>query len=360
MRVLIAGGGTGGHLFPGIAMAEAFRMQEPAARILFVGTGKPMEASALTNRGLDHVRIPAEGLKGQGFPRQIQSLLRIPIGIARAAGIIRKFTPHIVIGVGGYSSGPVALAARGAGKTIVIHEQNILPGFTNRMLGHLADRIFLSFPDRYRCFNPSKTVVTGNPVRRELLAGRSGGGKERPFTILIVGGSQGAHAINFAMIEALDHLKRPKQIAFIHQTGAKDAAWVREAYANRGIPAQVEPFFPDMAGPYIDAHLVVCRAGATTISELSALGKPAVLIPFPFAANNHQEFNARYVADAGGAEVILQKNLTGRGLAARLDFYRSTPPALDEMSKQTSTLARPDAADVIVDECRRLVGAGAR
>jgi UDP-N-acetylglucosamine--N-acetylmuramyl-(pentapeptide) pyrophosphoryl-undecaprenol N-acetylglucosamine transferase len=282
-------------------------------------------------------------------------LIKIPVGVWQASRIIWRFDPDIVLGLGAYVSGPVAIAARFTGKKIVIHEQNIVPGLTNRILGRFADRIFISFPDNLGIFRPSRTVITGNPVRRELLARRLEGKVTGQFTVLILGGSQGAHAINSRVVEALDCMKNLAHTTFVHQTGTKDAAWVAQAYESRGIKATVEPFFVDMTGPYSLADLVLCRAGATTVSELMALGKPAIFIPFPFATNNHQELNARYVADAGGAEVILEKNLDGAVLAGRLDHYASHPEALRNMAKHTLGLARPDAADVIVDECRRLV-----
>ena len=355
MRALIAGGGTGGHLFPGIAIAQSFRVEELEAKILFVGTGNPMEVSTLSKNGFDHVGIVAEGLKGRGLWRQFRSLLKIPIGVWQALRILWRFDPDVIIGLGGYASGPVALAARLTRKKIVIHEQNILPGLTNRMLGRFADRVFISFPDKYGVFRPSRTVMTGNPVRQELLASKAGEKAPGPFTVLILGGSQGAHAINRVMVEALDYLKGPAQMTFIHQTGAKDAEWVAQAYKSRGINATVGPFFEDMAGPYSNADLAVCRAGATTVSELMALGKPAIFVPFPFAANNHQELNARYVADAGGAEVILEKDLKGAVLAERLDHFVSNSQTLRDMAKRTLALARPGAASVIVEECRRLL-----
>jgi UDP-N-acetylglucosamine--N-acetylmuramyl-(pentapeptide) pyrophosphoryl-undecaprenol N-acetylglucosamine transferase len=199
--------------------------------------------------------------------------------------------------------------------------------------------------------------MTGNPLRRELLESRADEKTTEAFTVLVVGGSQGAHAVNRAVIEALDHLQSPSRMAFIHQTGPKDAAWVAQAYERRHVTATVKPFFVDMAGPYYAADLVVCRAGATTVSELMALGKPAIFIPFPFAANNHQEFNARHVANAGGGEVILEKDVNGRILADRLDHYASNKKALQRMKERTLTLARPNAAEVIVDECERLVNA---
>jgi UDP-N-acetylglucosamine--N-acetylmuramyl-(pentapeptide) pyrophosphoryl-undecaprenol N-acetylglucosamine transferase len=368
MRVLVAGGGTGGHLFPGIAIAEAFRVRDPAGKILFVGTGNPIEVSTLSKKGFDHMNIVAEGFMRRGLCKQIRSLLKIPFGLWQALRIIWRFDPDIIIGVGAYASAPVALAAKLTGKKIVIHEQNVLPGLTNRMLGRFADRIFVSFPDNLGIFRPSKTVITGNPVRCELLArkvspppcpppSREGVNEKATglFTVLVLGGSQGAHALNCAVVEALDRLKNPAQMTFVHQTGTKDAAWVAQAYERRNIKAKVEPFFADMAGPYSCADLVVCRAGATTVSELMALGKPAIFIPFPFAANNHQNLNAHYVADAGGAEVIVEEDLDGALLADRLDYYASHPKALRDMAKRTLALAPPDPADVIVDECRRLV-----
>ncbi|NVM56513.1 MAG: undecaprenyldiphospho-muramoylpentapeptide beta-N-acetylglucosaminyltransferase [Desulfobacterales bacterium] len=355
MRVLIAGGGTGGHLFPGMALAEAFRAKGPTGATLFVGTDNPLEISTLSKKGFDHVGIAAEGLKGRGLWRQIRSLAKIPKGFWQAVGTIWRFNPDIVIGVGGYASGPVALAARLMGKKMVIHEQNLLPGFTNRLLGRFAHRIFISFPDEPAIFKRSKTVVTGNPVRRELLTAKATERATDRFTVLVVGGSQGAHAINRAVVEALDRLKEPARISFIHQSGPKDAGWVASAYETRGIRVTVKPFFEDMASAYCSADLVICRAGATTVAELTALGKPAIFIPFPFAANDHQELNAGYVADSGGGEVILEKDLNGALLAGRIDYYASNPKALQEMSIKASALGRPDAADVIVKECRRLV-----
>jgi UDP-N-acetylglucosamine--N-acetylmuramyl-(pentapeptide) pyrophosphoryl-undecaprenol N-acetylglucosamine transferase len=314
-----------------------------------------MEVSILSQKGFDHMNIAAEGFMRRGFWRQIRSLLKIPFGLWQALRIIWRFDPDIIIGLGAYASAPVALAARLTGKKIVIHEQNIMPGLTNRVLGRFADRIFVSFPDNHGIFSPSKTVITGNPVRRELLAHKLDEKTTGQFTVLVVGGSQGAHAVNCAVVEALDRLKNPAQMSFVHQTGTKDAAWVEQAYEKRGIKAKVEPFFADMAGPYSSADLVVCRAGATTVSELMALGKPAIFIPFPFAANNHQKLNAHYVADAGGAEVIVEEDLDGALLANRIDHYASHREALRDMAKRTLALARPDPADVIVDECRRLV-----
>ena len=355
MKVLVAGGGTGGHLFPGMALAEAFRVREPAGAILFVGTDNPLEISTLSKKGFDHVGIPAQGLKGRGLWRQVRSLAKIPKAFWQALGIIRRFDPDIIIGVGGYASGPVALAAWLMGKKLVIHEQNLIPGLTNRILGRFAHRVFISFPDNLAIFKTAKTVVTGNPVRRELLTVKPAEKAAGRFTVLVLGGSQGAHAINRAVVEALDHLKEPARMRFIHQTGPRDASWVASAYERHRMEATVEPFFQDMATIYRSATMVICRAGATTIAELTALGKPAIFIPFPFATNNHQELNARYVADSGGGEVVLERDLNGELLAERIDHYVSNPKALQGMSVGVEALGRRNAAELIVDECRRLV-----
>jgi UDP-N-acetylglucosamine--N-acetylmuramyl-(pentapeptide) pyrophosphoryl-undecaprenol N-acetylglucosamine transferase len=355
MRVLIAGGGTGGHLFPGMALAEQFRLTEPAGEILFVGTDNPLEISTLSKKGFDHVGIPAQGLKGRGLWQQIRSLAKIPKAFWRAVGIIRRFDPDIIIGVGGYASGPVALAARLMGKKLVIHEQNLIPGLTNRILGRFSHRVFITFPDNLAIFKTSKTVVTGNPVRQELLTVKTTERTTGRFTVLVLGGSQGAHAINCAVVEALDHLKEPARMRFIHQTGPRDASWVASAYERHRIEATVAPFFQDMASIYRSAALVICRAGATTIAELTALGKAAIFVPFPFAASNHQELNARYVAESGGGEVVLEQDLKGGLLAERIDHYRSNPKALQAMSIGAEALGRRNAAELIVDECRRLV-----
>jgi len=355
MRLLIAGGGTGGHLFPAVALAEAWQSRFPGGDILFVGTNNPIEIAALERRGYKHVGIAVEGLKGRGLWRQIRSLIRIPKGFFQALGIIWRFDPLVLIGVGGYASGPVILAAKLLGKKVVIHEQNMIPGLTNRMLARFADRICISFPDTVSLFKSSKVVVTGNPVRRNVLATKEKREEAQGFMVLVVGGSQGAHAINCKVVEALDHLKDPWKMTFIHQTGEKDVAWVKKAYQERGLGATVEAFIEDMANAYRSADLVICRAGATTVAELTALGKPAVFIPFPFAANNHQERNARYVEKSGGGEVVLERELDGKALASKLEAYAANPKALREMSLRSAALGRPEAAQLVLEECCKLL-----
>jgi UDP-N-acetylglucosamine--N-acetylmuramyl-(pentapeptide) pyrophosphoryl-undecaprenol N-acetylglucosamine transferase len=241
------------------------------------------------------------------------------------------------------------------GKKMVIHEQNLLPGFTNRILGRFAHCIFVSFPDELGMFTRSRTVLTGTPVRREVLGRGSSERRKAGFTVLVLGGSQGAHTINRALVKALDHLDQPSRLYFIHQTGTNDASWVAKAYEDCGIRATVESFFDDMASVYHASDLVICRAGASTVAELAALGKPALFIPFPFAAGNHQELNARYVADRGGAEVILEKDLDAELLARRIRHYESNRGALQAMSVRALALGRRNATELVVDGCKKLV-----
>ena len=364
LRIVIAGGGTGGHLFPGIALAQEFTARNPNNRLLFVGTGKPFETTALSKAGFAHKGITSEGIKGRGILNQTKSILKIPKGMLESVMILKQFRPDLVVGVGGYSAGPLAAGAWLLGIKIVLHEQNILPGITNRILSRLADRIYVSFDDIPTGFNPKKVLYTGNPVRREILqfASDQKVGKiddspqPRPFTILILGGSQGAHSINMAVLDAIDKIKDKTKFFFIHQTGLKDETRVKTAYERYGGSFKVQAFFNDMARQYQNADLVICRAGATTVAEIKAVGKGAIFIPFPFATDNHQALNARSLENAGAAEMILEKDLNGNALAERINFYASSPDTLRRMASRTRDLSRPDAAAAIVDDCYKLVG----
>jgi UDP-N-acetylglucosamine--N-acetylmuramyl-(pentapeptide) pyrophosphoryl-undecaprenol N-acetylglucosamine transferase len=363
LRIVIAGGGTGGHLFPGIALGQEFTARNPNNRLLFVGTGKPFETNALSKAGFAHKGITSEGIKGRGILNQTRSILKIPKGIFESVMILKQFRPDLVLGVGGYSAGPLVAGAWLMGIKIVLHEQNILPGITNRMLSRLADRIYVSFDNIPTGFNPKKVLYTGNPVRREILQFASNqkvgeiddSPQPRPFTLLILGGSQGAHSINMAVLDAIDKIKDKTKFFFIHQTGLKDETRLRTAYERYGVSFKVQAFFNDMARQYQNADLVICRAGATTVAEIKAVGKGAIFIPFPFAADNHQVLNARSLENAGAAEIILEKGLNGNALAERINFYASSPDTLRQMAFRTRDLSRPDAAAVIVDDCYKLV-----
>lgn len=350
MNVVIAGGGTGGHLFVGIALAEELIACNPETHILFIGTKREVETAALSKKGFPLKKIAAEGIKGRGVFRRIRSVAKIPWGIIESGFSLWQFKADIVIGVGGYSSGPVAIAARLMGIHIVIHEQNFVPGLTNRLLGRFADRIFVSFTESVRHFDPQKTRFTGNPVRREILSGKVVTAGPKHFTVLVVGGSQGAHRINKVVVDALQILNSVPDVFFIHQTGQKDAAWVTGAYRKLGRNDHVKPFFDDMGTIYGSANLVVCRAGATTVAEITALGKAAIFIPFPFATDNHQELNARSLAEQGAAELIREVDLNGKVLADRILYYKEHREELKAMGEKAGRLGRPDAAKEIVEE----------
>ena len=360
-HIVIAGGGTGGHLFPGIVIAEAFINRNPENRVIFISTGKPLEVSVLEEKKISLKTITVEGIKGRGLLNQIISVSKIPKGLFESMLILKNFRPNLVVGVGSYSSGPVVLGAWLIGIEIVLHEQNILPGITNRILSYLADRIYVSFKDTQANFDPKKVCFIGNPVRNEILcfameeSGISGSVQDKLFTILVIGGSQGAHSINIAVMDAVKFLKEKDSFFFIHQTGANDEEKVKKAYRKERIAGTVKSFFNNMGQQYSNADLIICRAGATTMAELTAIGKGALLIPYPFAADDHQVLNAKTLSDAGAAEIILQKELSGRSLARKIEYYASNPSALNNMALMAKKLGRPDAAEAIVDDCYRLM-----
>ncbi len=357
LKVVVAGGGTGGHLFPGIAVAGEFAVRNPQSRILFVGAGRPFEKDALTRAGYPQRTIAIEGIKGRGPWAKARAAMKIPGALFHSAGILAEAQADLVVGVGGYATGPVAMAAWIKGIPVVLCEQNTVPGITNRMLFPIAKRIYVSFDNTRGKIDPLKKRVTGNPIRQQILAASTLEAKEKnTFTILIVGGSQGAHAINLAVMDALPRLRQRRKFHMVHQTGAKDQAQVADAYEKAEMDAEVKSFFHDMASRYSRADLVVCRAGATTVAELTALGKPALFIPYPFAADNHQEHNARALVDHGAAQMVLERELTGVDLARRLDTLADAPDLLATMASRSRRLGKPDAARSIVDDCYQLVG----
>lgn len=358
-RLLIAGGGTGGHLFPGIAIAREFMGRNAQNAVLFVSTGNPFERMALSRAGFPLETVSVTGLKGRGIWQKLKSLALIPLGIVQSGWIIKSFKPDLVLGVGSYAAGPVVLTAWMAGIPVVLHEQNILPGITNRALARFARRIYVSFENTAGRFDAAKVRLTGNPVRREILQASAAEDREdedRPdreavLNILIAGGSQGAHAINMAVAAALPLIRQKDRLKVVHQTGAADEDHVRAAYAAKGIDAVVAAFFDDMDRRYRRADLIICRAGATTVAEITAVGKAALFIPFPFAADDHQKLNAESLAAQGAAEMIEEKHLAAADLAARIDRFANDRLALDRMADQARKLGRPEAARLIVDDC---------
>lgn len=360
LKIVIAGGGTGGHLFPGLAIAQEFVTRNSHNQVLFVSTGNPLERSVLKETDFRLETITAEGFKRRGLWNQVKSILKIPRGIVESVRILKAYQPDLTIGLGSYSAGPVVVGAWLLGTRTVLHEQNILPGITNRILARFADRIYISFEDTQTRFDPQKIRLTGNPVRKELLndhGGPSNGAAvgSKSFCVLIIGGSQGAHRINMTVVEALGYLTRKEALYFIHQTGKADEQMVKAGYQRLGIEARVQTFFRQMAPLYKQADLIICRAGATTVAEVTAMGKAVIFIPFPFAADNHQVLNADTLARHGAAEKILEKDLNARELGQKIEYYASHPEVLEAMAAKAAERGHPDAAKAIVDDCYELV-----
>jgi UDP-N-acetylglucosamine--N-acetylmuramyl-(pentapeptide) pyrophosphoryl-undecaprenol N-acetylglucosamine transferase len=355
--MLIAGGGTGGHLFPGIALAEEVTTRHPKNEVLFVGTERGLEARVVPASGFKLELISARGLKGMGLGRLLRGLFALPVSFFQSWKILRKYRPDVVVGVGGYASGPVVLAAWLQRIPTAVQEQNALPGFTNKVLGKIVRSVFVAFDEARGFFPGPKVQLTGNPIRRKLMDNylRSRTAHDG-FTVLVFGGSLGAKGVNQRMIEALDHLGDLKgAIDFVHQTGKNDIEAVRRAYAEKGFKAEVLEFIDDMSAAYARADLVVCRAGATTIAELTVCKKAAILIPFPHAADNHQEVNAQAMVQSGAALMFRESELTGEKLAAQIRALKSEPVRLKKMEKQAALLGRPEAAKEMADVCVQLM-----
>ena len=348
---MVAGGGTGGHLFPGVAVAKEIRRRFKKAEVLFVTGRRKMESEVLRNEGFRQVSIAVEGMKGRGLLRGVLVAFKLPWSLFQSLWIIRGFSPHVVLGVGGYSAGPVCLAARLMGVPSAVHEQNSFPGLTNRLLCRVVNRVFISFEESRKHFSGGSIRLTGNPIRPDFAAQEVPSDKRgRPFTVLVVGGSQGARAINGAFLEAMTLLKKKnRSCRVLHQTGELDYPNTEALYRERGLEGEVTPFIQDMAGAYREADLVVSRAGAGAIFEIAAMGKPSLLIPYPFAANRHQETNAQVLVEAGAAEMILQENLTGELLADRITAYMEDRAALERMAEAARRVSKPDAAKRIAD-----------
>ena len=358
IRLLLTGGGTGGHLFPAIATAEAMVKRLPGTEVLFVGTKRKMDKTSLAQYGFATSSIHSKGLKGKNLISLVQGIAILPVSIVEAMYHIICFKPDLVLGVGGYVTGPVIVAAKLLGKKTIIHEQNSIPGLANRKLGRLVTRVCLSLPGSERFFQKEKTVLTGNPVRQAILdlsKEQLQKDPDKPATLLVLGGSLGAHRVNELVIRACAD-PALKGIRVIHQTGSEDVAMVRAAYKKGNIDARVEAFFTDMVEIYREADCLVCRAGATTLAELSVLGKPAILIPYPYAADNHQEKNALYYVQGRGALVFLENELTVGELADKISALLNDKEQLQKMAKAMQASAFPNATGKMVDECLKYLG----
>ena len=356
MRLLLAGGGTGGHLFPAVALAEQLLAEESNAEVLFVGTKLGIEAKILPELGLPLATVDIKGFSGKGILAKVEVMLKLVKSIKQGLSILKQFAPDIVIGVGGYASAPMVMAAKLKGVPVVLHEQNAIPGLTNRMLARWAARVCVSFDETVDAFHSANIELTGNPLRGALEHCPENE-NDTPL-LLIFGGSRGARAINETMCDALSSLNEWQgRLEIIHQTGEEDHAMVQQKYSEAGWrTATITPFINDMAAAYQAAHLVVCRAGATTVAELTACGRPAVLIPYPYAAGDHQSANARALAVKGAALMLDQKDVDGKKLAAIINGLLNCPDELKSMARIARSLGRKGAASRIIETCRQVIG----
>jgi UDP-N-acetylglucosamine--N-acetylmuramyl-(pentapeptide) pyrophosphoryl-undecaprenol N-acetylglucosamine transferase len=376
VRVVIAGGGTGGHLYPGIAVARELLKRRPDTLISFAGTARGIEARVVPQEGFPLDLLRSGGLKGKSMVDRAHAVALLPLGMLDAWRIVAARRPHLVIGVGGYSSGPVVLAAAARGVATMLLEQNAVPGLTNRMLAPFVRAAAVTFESTSAFFG-SKGFVSGNPVRPEFLdlvrdggnagTSRDASGASRDVSgasgdvsdtrLLVFGGSQGAHAINVAMAEAAPELAaRTPPLRLTHQTGERDLEMVRDAYRRAGLEADVQPFLYDMARRLADADLIVCRSGATTLAEITAAGKAAILIPLPLATDDHQRKNAEALASVGAARLLPQAEMTGPELVRRILELAADAGARARIGGAARALAKPDAARVIVDRALKLIG----
>jgi UDP-N-acetylglucosamine--N-acetylmuramyl-(pentapeptide) pyrophosphoryl-undecaprenol N-acetylglucosamine transferase len=366
VKVVIAGGGTGGHLYPGIAVARECLRQRPDATITFAGTARGLEARVVPKEGFELDTIRSAGLKGKSAASRLRGLALLAPSALDAWRIVTTRRPDLVIGVGGYSAGPVVLLAALRGVPTMVLEQNAVPGLTNRLLARVIRAAAVTY-ERTLPFFRGKGFVSGNPVRPEFVvakdesSARDGSRVDartsKRARVLVLGGSQGAHAINVAKVAAAPQLvRRHAELEIVHQTGERDLAAVREGYRAAGISARAEPFVDGVAGEMTQATLIISRAGATTLAELAAIGLPAVLVPFPGAADDHQRENARVLEEAGAAVTIDQSELNGERLAGVVSGLLGEAARLDAMREAMRRFARPDAAARIVERALQLAG----
>jgi len=355
IRMLLAAGGTGGHLFPGVAVAEVAR-REFGAEVLFVGTQHGMEKEIIPPLGFALRFIPAEQLRGRNWRGRLHALWAACRAVGVAWRIVREFSPDVIFSIGGYASGPTVLVGWLRRIPCVLLEPNAIPGMTNKWLGRLATKICLGFPQTIAHFPAHKAVWTGNPVRWKTGAGqqpttRASASRDR-LTVLIFGGSAGARRLNHMLPQALALVgKEADALRIVHQTGKADHAEVSAAYASLGLEAEVVPFIETMREYYMAADLVICRAGAITVAELTALGRPAILIPYPYAVDDHQRANAEILVQAGAARMVLDTDLTPERMAEEMSSLLTNRDTLSAMSQAALTLGRPEATAAVIREC---------
>jgi len=365
-RVAIAGGGTGGHLYPALAVADELARKRRTCDVLFIGTKQGIEARMVPRKRYPLVTVAASGMPRSVGPLQAAAALKAAAGTAQALSHLAKWKPHVVLGTGGYVSGPVLLAAKMLRVPIVIQEQNCVPGMTNRLLSRWADQVHISFSDSRKYFpRKDNLVLSGNPIRPSILRGSRSAGLRRlklsdgAFTVLVLGGSQGAHSLNVAAVEAMEILKNERDLQFILVTGKQDYSWVRSRLKSVPLRAAVRGFVWSMETVYHCADLAVSRAGASTISELVAVGVPSVFVPYPHAAHAHQVANARAVEARGAGIMLPEKELGGASLAGIIREMARSRDKLREMSINARKFARYDAREKIAEAVEMLAAARA-
>ena len=356
MKILIAAGGTGGHIYPGIAVAKEIMRRDANSSVRFVGTVRGLETKLVPDNGFELSTIDSAGLKNVGLAGQIKGLLVLPKSFLEARRVLKEFKPDVVIGAGGYVSGPVLLMASFMRFPTLVMDSNALPGFTNRRLAPFVSKAALTFEEAVKFFG-KKGIMTGNPVRQEFFDIPPKTRETDKFSLLIFGGSQGARAINNAMVEALPLLENFKgKLKITHQTGEADFPKIAESYQREGwADAQISAYIKNMPDYFAANDLILCRAGATTCAELAAAGKASIMIPLPTAADDHQRKNAEALQTAGAAKMILQRNLNGENLANELKDLIENSQNITAMETAAKKLARADAAAVTVDLIEDLV-----
>ncbi|MBI2769763.1 MAG: undecaprenyldiphospho-muramoylpentapeptide beta-N-acetylglucosaminyltransferase [Burkholderiales bacterium] len=348
---LVMAGGTGGHIFPGLAVAEALR--DKAWRVHWLGGPDSMESQLIPPRGFAFETIAFSGVRGKGLTTLVLLPLRLLKAFWQSIQVVRRVRPDVVIGLGGYISFPAGMMSVLLGKPLVLHEQNSVAGMANKVLAGVADRVFTAFPKVLQ-----KALWVGNPLRtpflqqagpEERFAGRSG-----PLKLLVVGGSLGARALNDIVPKALALIPKERRPMVAHQSGAKQIDELRANYAAAGVEADLTPFIEDTAAAFCEADIIVCRAGASTVTEIAAVGAAAVFVPFPYAVDDHQTTNARFLADAGGAWLVPQSGLTPQWLADVLQ--KTERPELVRRALAAKTMQKTEATAQIVAACEELAG----
>jgi UDP-N-acetylglucosamine--N-acetylmuramyl-(pentapeptide) pyrophosphoryl-undecaprenol N-acetylglucosamine transferase len=356
-KLVVAGGGTGGHVFPGMAVAEAMEVYGHVD-VLWIGTGRQVEIDALSGRGWDYRILNTKPLRGSGLAGTIRSLAGLPFSTIKAFSWLKSFRPHVVLGVGGYVSGPALLAARMLRIPAALHEQNLIPGLTNRLASRFAKTVFVSFKETVKYFPKNRVIFTGNPIRKNIIQSPNHQITKSPNPrLLVLGGSQGARCLNRLAGSAIQVLWQSGfHLEIIHQTGKLDVSFVEKFYKDANIPAKVTPFITDIGKSYSWADLVICRAGAGTLAELTTLGRPSILIPYPWATDMHQDANARELTEAGAAKYFLEGEIGAIKLAGEIQSLLEDPKKLVTMGENARKLGNPVAAAKIASILIEIAG----